>query len=89
MPENKGDESVGHVRALRNATVQQVSMLVISAFGLVAALAWNTAIQAIFAYFFGKQSGMEAMLAYAVAVTIAAVVVTVYLTRLASKIASK
>ena len=88
MP-NTQNKKTEHLKELRNATVQQVSTLVISAFGLVAALAWNTAIQAVFADLLGKQSGMDAMLAYAVTVTIIAVVVTIYLTRIAGKIAQK
>jgi uncharacterized membrane protein (DUF106 family) len=59
--------------------------LIISAFGLVAALAWNTAIQGIFVLIFGPASSVAAMLSYAVAVTVIAVIVTVYLSRLNSK----
>lgn len=78
-----------HVKELRNATVKQISTLVISAFGLVAALAWNTAIQAVFADLLGKQSGIEAMLAYAVVVTVLAVIATVYLTKIADSMVQK
>lgn len=70
---------------LHKATRAQITTLIISAFGLVAALAWNTAIQGIFVLEFGKTSSVAAMLGYAVAVTIMAVIVTVYLSRLNSK----
>ena len=64
---------------------EQVTTLIISAFGLVAALAWNTAIQGVFVLVFGKTSSVAAMLGYAVSVTIIAVIVTIYLSRVSSK----
>ena len=75
----------GEAANLHKATRAQITTLIISAFGLVAALAWNTAIQGIFVLVFGKASSVAAMLSYAVAVTIIAVIVTVYLSRLNSK----
>ncbi|MDE1857180.1 MAG: hypothetical protein KGH98_03815 [Candidatus Micrarchaeota archaeon] len=58
--------------------------LITTAFGLVAALAWNTAIQTAFTDFFGKQSTLAAMFAYAIVVTIIAVVFVTYLSKLGS-----
>ena len=59
--------------------------LITAAFGLVAALAWNTAIQEIFRLIFGQQSGVLAMIAYAVIVTIIAIVITIWIGRVAEK----
>ena len=59
--------------------------LITAAFGLIAALAWNTAIQEIFRLIFGDQSGVWAMIFYAVVVTIIAVVVTIMIGRAAEK----
>ena len=70
---------------LHKATRAQITTLIISAFGLVAALAWNTAIQGIFVLVFGPASSIGAMLSYAILVTVIAVIVTVYLSRLNSK----
>lgn len=73
------------VANLHKATHAQIFTLIISAFGLVVALAWNTAIQSIFVLIFGKASSVAAMLSYAIIVTIIAVIVTVYLSRLNPK----
>jgi uncharacterized membrane protein YidH (DUF202 family) len=85
MPKSK--KSKGN--ELRNASLQHVFVLITSAFGVVSALAWNTAIQAIFADVFGKQSGIYAMLAYALIVTLVAVVVTIYVAKVANRVADK
>ena len=49
--------------------IDKLSALITAAFGLVAALAWNSAIQEIFKEVFGEQSSIPAMLGYAVFVT--------------------
>jgi hypothetical protein len=59
--------------------------LITAAFGLISALAWNEAIQEIFRLVFGDQSGIWAILFYAVVVTIIAVVVTIWIGRVAEK----
>ncbi|HOV68553.1 MAG TPA: DUF5654 family protein [Methanoregulaceae archaeon] len=59
----------------------QIAALVTAAFGLVAALAWNGAIQAIFKALFGSSDSIPAQLAYAVIVTIIAVVATMAIAR--------
>ncbi len=68
---------------MHKEVVEKVAALVTVAFGLVAALAWNTAIQEIFRIIFGDQSGVLAMIFYAVVVTIIAVVVTILVGRAA------
>lgn len=70
---------------IKKQTMHNVVVLVTTAFGLVAALAWNTAIQAFFTRLFGTQSSLLAMLGYAVLVTIIAVVVTTYISKLEVK----
>lgn len=59
--------------------IDKLAALITAAFGLVAALAWNTAIQAVFRELFGDQSSIPAMLGYAGFVTIIAVVFTVWI----------
>ena len=59
--------------------IDKLSDLITAAFALVAALAWNSAIQAVFAEIFGEQSTIPAMLGYAVTVTILAVAFTMWI----------
>jgi uncharacterized membrane protein YidH (DUF202 family) len=70
---------------MQKEVVEKIAALITAAFGLVAALAWNEAIQEIFRLAFGEQSGIWAMIAYAVIVTIIAVVVTIWIGRVAEK----
>ena len=63
--------------------------LATTAFGLVAALAWNSAITELFKRIFGKASGIVGLFCYAVIVTIIVVLVTNKLGKMAEKVASK
>ena len=65
--------------------VDKMSALIIAAFGLVAALAWNEAIKAIFKEIFGDAESIIPMLIYAIVVTIAAVILTIIVARSLSK----
>ena len=67
---------------MKKQILDKVSTLMISAFGLVAALAWNGAIQAIFREVFGTAEGVVSMLVYAIVVTIIAVVATVWIAKI-------
>jgi hypothetical protein len=67
--------------ALKSEVLTQVAALMTAAFGLVAALAWNGAIQAIFKQVFGTADSITAQLSYAVIVTIVAVVATILIAR--------
>ena len=67
--------------------MSRLTTLVISAFGLVAALAWNSAIQEWF-----KQQELLSSYGpwmYALFVTILAVIVTLYVSKLSKKIQEK
>lgn len=70
---------------MKKEIIEKISALVVAAFGLVAALAWNGAIQAIFAEVFGTAEGVWPMLVYAIVVTVIAVVVTVWIAKIAGK----
>ena len=65
--------------------LDKIAALIAAAFGLVAALAWNEAIKAIFKEIFGTSDQLGAMLAYAIVVTIVAVILTIFVARAASK----
>ncbi|MDQ3851479.1 MAG: DUF5654 family protein, partial [Thermoproteota archaeon] len=64
---------------MQKEVIEKIAALITAAFGLVAALAWNEAIQEIFRLVFGEQSGVWAMIFYAVVVTIIAVLVTIWI----------
>jgi len=66
--------------------IEKIAALMTAAFGLVAALAWNGAIQTIFKYYFGEQGTILSMLLYAVIVTIIAVIVTIYIGKATDRI---
>ncbi len=66
--------------------VDKRSTLVTSAFGLVAALAWNEAIKETFKHYCKKGDGLTAHILYAAIVTVIAVLVTVWIGYLAGKV---
>ncbi|MDD5567345.1 MAG: DUF5654 family protein [Patescibacteria group bacterium] len=59
--------------------------LATSAFGLVAALAWNEAIQTLFKTVFGTASSIVSLFIYAIAITAIAVWITARLGKLSEK----
>jgi hypothetical protein len=69
----------------KKQVLTQISALITAAFGLVAALAWNGAIQAIFKEVFGTIDAMVPMLVYAIVVTIIAVIMTIVIGKVMSK----
>ena len=70
---------------MKKDVIERLAALITAAFGLIAALAWNGAIQAIFKSVFGSADSIPAMLTYAVVVTIIAVLVTIWVARAANK----
>lgn len=74
---------------MRREILKQMLTLSTSGFGLVAALAWNSLIQAFVADYIkplvGGSSGIISLLIYAVLVTTLAVIVTYNLTKLVEK----
>lgn len=75
-------------RSFRRELMQQLVTLATSAFGLVAALAWNDTIQQTVKEFIEPRipgSGLLSRLIYALFVTVLAVMITYQLSRLASK----
>ena len=71
--------------SFKTEVIEKIAALVTAAFGLVAALAWNGAIQELFKLVFGEQSTLVAMFVYAVVVTIIAVIAVVLIGRAAAK----
>ena len=69
---------------LKVEVLDKIAALVTAAFGLVAALAWNDAIKAVFKEVFGTADAIGPMLIYAIIITIAAVILTIVVARAAS-----
>ena len=69
--------------------LEKLSALITAAFGLVAALAWNGAIRAIFEKIFGTADQIWAMLVYAIVVTLIAVFAIIWITRVTLKAKEK
>lgn len=80
-------------RSFHKELIQQLVTLSTSGFGLVAALAWNEAVQAFVKEniqpFFPDQSGVISKFLYALLITAFAVLITYQLSRLASRFESK
>ena len=58
------------IKNTREAVKEKMLTLILGAFGLVAALAWNDAIQALFKIIFPQSQGLIEKLSYAVLVTV-------------------
>ena len=69
----------------RGAYLQTMISLASAAFGVVAALAWNSAITALVNKVFGSGAALITLFLYAIIVTIIAVIVMVNLGRLAER----
>lgn len=77
-----GGPLVRFVKNLSSEMASQLLTLMTSAFGLVAALAWNDAVQALFKQLFPAAGSIVAKFLYAILVSVIIVVVTINLTRL-------
>ena len=74
---------------VRIELVEKLAALLTAAFGLVAALAWNSAIQNLFKQFFGDSENVTAQIIYAVSVTVIAVYVTFIIGRVKGSLTEK
>ena len=66
---------------VKGQVLQTIATLITTAFGLIAALAWNEAIKAIILQFLPKGSDLTGLLIYAVVITIIAVIATIIIGR--------
>jgi cellobiose-specific phosphotransferase system component IIC len=71
--------------SFKTEVIEKLAALITAAFGLVAALAWNGAIQELFKIVFGDQSTLSAMFVYAAVVTIVAIIAVILIGRAAAK----
>lgn len=72
-------------KSIKFEILDKIAALIAAAFGLVAALAWNDAIKALFKEIFGTTDQLGPMIGYAVVVTVIAVILTIFIARAASK----
>jgi hypothetical protein len=70
---------------LRKKLFEQISALFLGALGLVAALAWNDAVQSLFKVIFKEQSGVLAKFGYAVVITAIVVFISWRMMKIAEK----
>jgi hypothetical protein len=70
---------------VKGQVLQTIATLLTTAFGLIAALAWNEAIKALIVQFLPKGSDLMGLLIYAVLITIIAVVATIIIGRAISQ----
>jgi len=73
----------------RSAYLQTMIALASAAFGVVAALAWNSAITALVKQIFGSGAQIVSLFIYAIVVTVLAVIVMVNLGKLAERTAAE
>lgn len=80
--------STKELKELKLEVLVKMSDLAVAGFGLVAALAWNEAIQGLFAKFLPKNSngGIVAQIFYAIFVTFIVVLITVKLGKMTNKV---
>ncbi len=71
----------------RSAYLQTMISLASAAFGVVAALAWNSAITALVRQIFGTGAQIISLFIYAILITIIAVIVMVNLAQMAERTA--
>ena len=69
--------------------LEKTLQLATAAFGLVAALAWNDAIQTLFTTLFGEAGDVTAKFVYAILVTAIVVLATIRLARLQERYTSQ
>ena len=74
---------------MKKDVIEKLAALITAAFGLVAALAWNGAIQAIFKQIFGTADNLIAMIIYAVVVTIIAVIAAICIGKAEARVNKK
>ncbi len=72
---------------LKRRTVSRTVTLITSAFGLIAALAWNDAIQSFIKKFFvNSNNALNSKFVYAILVTVLAVIVSLWLDKISWRV---
>lgn len=69
--------------------IDKFATLIIGAFSLLAALAWNDTVKTFINRYISPGSGLKSMLVYAIIITIVAVIVSIYINKFAKGIIKK
>jgi len=84
--EKKTRKSARHIAAeLRYETIKTFSTLLTSAFGLVAAFAWNDTVKEAIDRYISPGQGLKSQLLYAILVTILAIIISFQLGKLTQR----
>jgi ABC-type Mn2+/Zn2+ transport system permease subunit len=75
---------LGKAKSLTAEITAQLLVLATSALGLVAALSWNDAVQAVFKEYYPATRGIAPKFVYAILVSLLIIITTINLTRLAN-----
>ena len=73
------------IKQAQKETKEKMMTLVLAGFGLVAALAWNDAIQTMFKVLFPRSEGVIGKFLYAIIITILVTFITIQLKKLSEK----
>lgn len=82
MTEEIKNETPEEIKSLKLEVLDKMSDLATAGFGLVAAMAWNDAIKALFTAIFPVSGTIIAQFIYAITVTVVIVIVTIRLGKL-------
>ncbi|MDO9045977.1 MAG: DUF5654 family protein [Methanobacteriaceae archaeon] len=74
-----------HVNEVKSQVLENIGVLITTAFGLIAALAWNEAIKALIVELIGKGNGITGLFIYAIIITVLAIVTTIIIGKIIAK----
>jgi len=77
--------SIKEIKKAQRAIQDKILTLILAGFGLVAALAWNDAIQTLFSVLFPRSDGAVGKFVYAIIITVLVVIITLQLKRLSEE----
>lgn len=78
-------KSLKKIEKTQKEVKEKMITLILAGFGLVAALAWNDAIQALFNVLFPKGGGLAGKFIYAVLITVIVVIISLQLKKASEK----
>ena len=81
----QGIEPLKTMRETEKEVREKMATLILGGFGLVAALAWNDAIQTLFSTLFPKSNGLAGKIVYAIIVTIIVVFISLRLKQISGQ----
>lgn len=78
-------KTLKEIKKTQQEAKEKMATLILAGFGLVAALAWNDAIQTMFKVLFPRSEGVIGKFIYAILITVIVVIVTLQLKRISEK----